>query len=257
MCLVMRWASMLSTALAVAMCALVVRVDTTSLPDAQYVGSSSTGTSLVPIPHAVGNANVSAAARSTVELVVYRRNQCGNTVIGSAWSIGGDRVMTAAHVVAGGFSLEAVTADGRMLPATAVYFDAKTDIAILSVPGSHLPALNEAAGEPTGGTPVAIIGYPIVNQYQVVVPEQVAPGAVQQPGKQGVWFRGDHRHGYSGGPLVDLQGKVVGMAETGYFNADGTPSPKGGTAIGINSVNQAIAAATGSTAGATTNLNCG
>jgi len=79
---------------------------------------------------------------------------CGLGIEGTAWVAGRETVVTAAHVVAGESDTEVATADGSTsLPAHAVVFDPRNDIAVLRVPGLRKPALRIV--DPRAGTPAA------------------------------------------------------------------------------------------------------
>lgn len=169
----------------------------------------------LPIPASVDTPQV-AAARASVFRVEGRG--CGGLVTGSAYPIAPGYLITNAHVVSGTMGTR-VTQDsnGSSYAARVVLFDPQKDVAILSAPGVGVKALPQASAE--RGTPAAVIGYPGGG------PEQVAPAVIDsetlargrdiygdQMVTRQIWIMGATvRPGNSGGPLVDLQGRVLGL----------------------------------------------
>src|SRR5581483_12015440 len=157
---------------------------------------------------------VRAAERSVVRVL---GTACGLGIEGSGWFVTPQLVVTAAHVVA---------------------FDAHDDVAVLRVTGTEGTALRTNA--PVRGTPVAVLGYPEDG------PLTAAPGRV---GETATFFSrdtygratlrpitavaADVRHGDSGGPAVDAQGRVmttIFAARIGGGVGYGVPIP---TVLGV------------------------
>jgi S1-C subfamily serine protease len=142
---------------------------------------------------------------------------CGGLVTGSGFPVGDGLIVTNAHVVSGTTDHRIQTVEGEVLPATVVFFDPEVDVAILRVPGYNGPVLSFARGD--RGTTGAVIGYPGGG------PERVEPavvdGAVNAEGRdiynqnlitrQIFVMQASVHPGNSGGPLVDLQGHVLGI----------------------------------------------
>jgi S1-C subfamily serine protease len=168
----------------------------------------------VPNPSAADVSAVNDAARAVVKVTSLG---CGGLVTGSGFSIGGGYLVTNAHVVSGTSSHHVLTPNGDDLPATVVYFDPARDFALLNVSGLTGSGLGFAAA--SRGTDGAVIGYPGGG------PEKIEPavvdGAVEAQGRdiysanavtrQVYVISGRVRPGNSGGPLVDLQGNVLGI----------------------------------------------
>jgi S1-C subfamily serine protease len=180
------------------------------------------------IPPLVDTPGIRRATAATSKVVAYG---CGGAEAGSAWPIGGDDVVTNAHVVAGSNRVEVDTTDGRTQAAHVVYFDPDVDVAILSVPGLGQSALPMATTDPQRGVQGAVIGYPGGASEKVVSAlvrgTETARGyniynsalvsrdievlaAVVIPGN-------------SGGPMVDTNGVVEGLV----FAASTTDSNEG------------------------------
>jgi S1-C subfamily serine protease len=168
----------------------------------------------LPIPASVNTPEVAGAARSVVKVSSLG---CGGLVTGSGFAIGGGIVVTNAHVVSGTHSHRVLTPAGDELAATVVYFDPARDVALLDVPDLAVAAL--AFGPASRGTEGAVIGYP--GGGRETVEPAVVDGAVEAKGRdiystnpvtrQVYVIQGKVRPGNSGGPLIDMQGKVLGI----------------------------------------------
>jgi hypothetical protein len=179
-----------------------------------FAGLEPTLPGALPIPTTVDTAGVQHAASVTVKVV---SSGCGGLVTGSGFPIGNGLVVTNAHVVSGTTDHRIQTVDGTVLPASVVYFDPEVDIAILRVPGLAGPGLEFAAGG--RGTTGAVIGFPGGGQERVE--PAVIDGAVNAEGRdiysanlvtrQIYVLQSRVRPGNSGGPIVDLQGRVLGV----------------------------------------------
>jgi S1-C subfamily serine protease len=170
----------------------------------------------LPVPSAssIDTPGVTTAAQSVFKVSSLG---CGGLVTGSGFAIGDGLVVTNAHVVSGTHSHRLQTPGGDDLAATVVYFDPGRDFALLSVPDLTSPGLGFAPA--SRGTNGAVVGYPGGG------PERIEPavvdGAVEAVGRdiysnntvtrQVYVIQGVVRPGNSGGPLVDLQGKVLGI----------------------------------------------
>jgi S1-C subfamily serine protease len=142
---------------------------------------------------------------------------CGLGVEGSGWIAAPGVVVTNAHVVAGERD---TTVDGprsEPLPAEAIFFDVRNDVAILRVRGDlGAPPLRPAQARQ--GQLGAILGYPEngpltakaarIGRTAVALSED-AYGRGPVP-REITSLRGNVRPGNSGGPLVDANGDVVG-----------------------------------------------
>jgi S1-C subfamily serine protease len=155
-----------------------------------------------------------AASRGVVRVL---GTACGLAIEGSGWVAGPEEVVTNAHVVAGEEDTE-VQVGGRSpsLPAVAIAYDPREDIAVLHVAGLSAPAL-ELAREPAAGAAGAILGYPENGPFDV---EAGRIGRTQRVITQDAYgrgpvsrlltpLRGKVRPGNSGGPLVDGRGHVL------------------------------------------------
>jgi S1-C subfamily serine protease len=176
-----------------------------------------------PLPAQVDTPGVQKARQATVEIQSVGVG-CNGIITGSGFPIRANQVLTNAHVVAGTRNTVVILPDGQHRAATVILFDPAIDVAVLSVPGLNLVPLAQAPAD--RGTQGAAIGYPggqsltvspavvdqiinaegrdiynesLVTRQVYVIDSTTANGG---PGVQ---------PGNSGGPLVDLDGNVLGV----------------------------------------------
>lgn len=163
------------------------------------------------------DAVVADAAHSVVK-VSSMAYSCQKVTAGSGFVIAPGRVMTNAHVVAGADDLT-VSVDGREHDAVVVMFDSSEDISILDVPGLQAPPLDFAQDVAMTGTDAVVLGYPGGGPF-VAYPARVREAIeLKAPDlyraltvRRDVYaIRGMVRSGDSGGPLIDRDGRVLGM----------------------------------------------
>ena len=170
--------------------------------------------SALPIPSSVDTPGVNLAAGQVVKVSSLG---CGGIVTGSGIPLGKGYVVTNAHVVSGTSAHEVQKRDGTQYRAEVVYFDPEKDVAVLYVPGFTAAGLT--FGPADRGTEGAVIGYP-GGQGEMIVPA-VVDGTVSAEGRdiynqnlvtrQIFVLQATVRPGNSGGPLLDMQGRVLGM----------------------------------------------
>ncbi|HXZ99088.1 MAG TPA: MarP family serine protease [Candidatus Binatia bacterium] len=201
-------------------------------------------------PSNIDTSGVRAASAEVSQVVAYGCDGPDGAVAGSAWPVGPNLVLTNAHVVAGSQTQQVRTPDGRAIDATVVLFDPDVDVAILRVPGLGLSPLAIAGGNPAVGTQGAVIGYPEGG------PEAEAPAAVRGTINATTWniyydsyvtrstvvLSADVIPGDSGGPVVNLNGQVIGVT----FAMSTTVADEG-YALATSEVTAAIQAAQGRT----------
>jgi S1-C subfamily serine protease len=179
-----------------------------------FAGLEPTLPTALPVPSSVDTPGVNRAAQ---EVVKVSSLGCGGIVTGSGIPIGNGYVVTNAHVVSGTTSHAIQKADGTALRAEVIFFDSERDVAVLYVPGFSVPGLT--FGQAQRGTEGAVIGYPGGANERIVA--AVVDGTVMAEGRdiynqnlvtrQIFVLQAQVRPGNSGGPLVDLQGRVLGM----------------------------------------------
>ena len=179
-----------------------------------FAGLEPTLPSALPVPATVDSPGISRTAQNVVKVSSIG---CGGIVTGSAFPVGKGYVVTNAHVVSGTTSHNIQRADGTSIHATVVFFDPERDVAVLYAPG--FTATGVTFGSAQRGTQGAVIGYPGGGLERIV--PAVVDGTVQAQGRdiynenlvtrQIFVLQASVRPGNSGGPLVDTQGRVLGM----------------------------------------------
>ena len=154
------------------------------------------------------------AAEDSVLQVSASSPRCGASTMGSAAVVARGRVATNAHVVTGAGRITVQGEDGRSRGARLVYLDRDTDLAILYVPGLDAPVL-PLVDDPRRGTDAAVVGYPGGGPLTLRGARVRGLATIADDGGSGmrevVVFAGLVQPGNSGGPLLDLEGEVVGL----------------------------------------------
>ena len=172
-----------------------------------------------------------AVAADEAGVVKIEGVACDQITAGSGFVAAPDVVVTNAHVVASVDYPSIEDSSGKWHTATTVYFDPLIDVAVLR--SSGLPTvLPLASGDAVRGTAGTVMGYPEAGPFQAV------PAGVRQRVEatgNDIYERGTVTReiyelqarvepGNSGGPLVSLNGQVLGLVfarsatdnQTGY-----------------------------------------
>ncbi len=174
---------------------------------------------------------VVGTTRPSVVKVRGVAQSCQKVLEGTGFVVAPNRVMSNAHVVAGSDSVT-VEVDGQTYDAGVVSYDPNADISILDVPNlpsAPLQFVDELA--PTG-TDGIVLGYPGGGDFTATparvreVIELNGPDIYRSTTvtREVYTIRGTVRQGNSGGPMVNRQGKVLGVvfgaavddADTGF-----------------------------------------
>lgn len=178
--------------------------------------TSTTNTNLL---RDLSNQMADAVARVTPALVLVdgRQRQPASGIIYTQ-----DLVLTADHVLEREENVTVQTIDKRTLPARLVGRDRTSDLAVLRVAGLNqaVPVSQEVArvgqlvmavgyapneGPMASSGVVSTIGGPLRAGNGAVLERYIRTDAIAYPG-------------FSGGPLIDMQGAVVGVLTTGLVN---------------------------------------
>ena len=168
----------------------------------------------LPLPTFVDFPGVAHATQSVVKVAGFG---CGGLVTGSGFPVGTGYVVTNAHVVSGTSKHSIQTPGGAQMSGTVVFFDPERDVAVLYVPDFKAAPL--PFGPASRGTKGAVIGYPGGGAEKTL--PAVVDGRITAEGRdiynsnlvtrQIFVIEAGVRPGNSGGPLVDLEGHVLGL----------------------------------------------
>jgi S1-C subfamily serine protease len=195
---------------------------------------------IVPVPpgpqRLVTDPDVSRAEHSVVR--VRSTNKCHQGIEGSGFVYAPDRVMTNAHVVAG-VTDPVVDVDGSSETGKVVYYDPRTDVAVIAVPTGTIRPLR-LTGSASAGDGIAILGFPQNGPYDVQVGRVRADQRLRSPDIYGhgtvirdvLSLRGLIRPGNSGGPVVDSAGHVVGVVFAASVTSGDTGYALSGAQVG-------------------------
>jgi len=186
---------------------------------------------VAPPDPALQNSAVVQNVRPSVLKIHARAPSCSRALEGSGFVVAPERVMTNAHVVAGTTEAVVQTDDGE-LEARVVLYDPETDVAVLAVPGLTAPVLRFAGEAAVTGQDGIVVGYPLDGPYRAAparVRDQITLSGpdiydTNQVRREVFTLRALVQSGNSGGPLVDTQGRVIGVifgaatdqSETGF-----------------------------------------
>lgn len=176
------------------------------------------GKTPVEIPRLDTSSTALSTAGKSVVRITGNAYACGQSQSGTGFVISDDRVVTNAHVVAGVNEPVIEAPNGEVVAGTIVYFDPIDDLAVIAAPGLSAPALSTSATV-ASGTDAVIDGYPFGGPF-VSSPANVLSistpmvsdiyGASSTP-REVYALAATVREGNSGGPLLSLDGRVVGV----------------------------------------------
>jgi serine protease Do len=154
---------------------------------------------------------VKRAAPSTVTLVTYD-NSGQSTGQGSGFVLSDGRVVSNLHVVYGAAWVEIRNKDGHLLGtvAEADALSALTDLVVLPKLSNPPGGLELSDVEPEQGQPVVVIGSP--QGLDNTVSDGIVSGRRVIEGEEVIQITAPISPGSSGGPVLDADGAVVGVA---------------------------------------------
>jgi S1-C subfamily serine protease len=187
--------------------------------------------------------------RASVVKVSGTAPSCRRLIEGTGFVYAPEHVMTNAHVVAGTEGPVTVETVGESRSGRVVYYDPDRDLAVLYVPNLTSPALAWAPGLAETGADALVVGYPLDGPYTPVSARVRDVNMVKGPNiyedrdviRQVYILRTTVRSGNSGGPLLDTNGRVLGVifaaalddAETGFALAPSEVMPVANTAAAL------------------------
>ena len=121
-------------------------------------------------------------------------------------------IVTNAHVLGGASQVNAITFDKQNIQAEFIGYDAEYDVALLKISGSYSELELANSNDIQTGEKVIAIGNPLGLQFSV---SEGIVSAVHRPGINNIeaYIQTDAalNPGNSGGPLINKQGKVIGI----------------------------------------------
>jgi len=163
----------------------------------------------------VGALDVSAVAAACGPAVVLITTYEGGVeaALGSGFVVeAAGTLVTNYHVIRGADRAKVKFTDGRHFDVKGVYaFDAARDVAVLAIPGKNLPTLTLADSDgPAVGAAVVAIGNP--RGFENTVSEGILSARRELEDDQPfLQHTAPISPGSSGGPLLDMTGKVIGV----------------------------------------------
>jgi S1-C subfamily serine protease len=193
-------------------------LDTSGLPQVLEPFSRTPVAAVSAPDSALANNPVVADTEPSVVKVTARADSCQKRLEGSGFVLAEHYIMTNAHVVAGANSVT-VEASGNPYAATVVSYDPTVDIAILSVPNLPAGPLVFANNPAAPGTEGVVMGYPGGGGF-IATPARIreeitlnGPDIYRNAtiNRDVYTVRANVEQGNSGGPLIDLNGQVLGV----------------------------------------------
>lgn len=172
-----------------------------------------------------GLADAVAQASAAVLRVEARRR-----LPASGISLGQDLVLTADHVIEREDDIRLRLPDGKERPATLAGRDPGSDLAVLRSPGLGLAAADRALAESRVGQMVLALGRPASEGIQASLGVVSAVGGPLRTGRGSLlerYLRTDAvpYPGFSGGPLIDVSGRFLGMNTSGLWHGGSLTIP--------------------------------
>lgn len=162
---------------------------------------------------------------------------------GTAFVVADDLLVTNAHVVDGANQVQVTFDDGGIAGCDIASSDTTLDLATLACETGDHPALDLSGALPEIGSEITVLGYPGDS------PDLIATRGIVSAPDVGGFIRTDAalNPGNSGGPLLDGDGLVVGVA-----TARDTQEESAGFAVPATTVREFIGESPGDTTGPTT-----
>jgi len=125
-------------------------------------------------------------------------------------------LLTNQHVVGGAKYVKVRWADKTETVGEVIRSDRRRDVAIVKVDASPRKALALSHAEPGLGDSVFVIGTPLDQKLQGTVTKGIVSGKREIDGLSYIQSDAATNHGNSGGPLLNENGAVIGIAAEGY-----------------------------------------
>lgn len=134
----------------------------------------------------------------------------------------GGLIMTNNHVIREAEEITVYLKDGTSYTATVKARDLLRDLALIEIEATGLPYLQMGGTSDVGlGQQVVVLGYPLGTE-NLTVTSGLISAIDYDPGRNIAWLQTDSavNPGNSGGPLLNLQGRVVGVVSAKIVGVD-------------------------------------
>jgi S1-C subfamily serine protease len=220
-------------------------LDSSGFPDVLSPFAPTPITQVGPPDPALAASAVVQQVQDSVLKIRGKAPSCSRQLEGTGFVIGPELVMTNAHVVAGTneTSVEVINNKGRTreLSAAVISYDPSVDLAVLYVRGLQAPPLQFEDAAAAVGQDAIVLGYPLDGPFtptaakvrdriQLRGPNIYDNGEVT---REVYTVRAVVRSGNSGGPMIEPDGKVIGVvfgaalddSETGFVLTSAQVAP--------------------------------
>jgi serine protease Do len=156
-------------------------------------------------------AQLAEDAKPSTATILYTGRDGRTTGIGTGFVVGDGLIATNLHVIGEGRPITVQLSDGTKHEATAVHAsDRKLDLAIVRIDAANLKPLPlGGAAKLKQGIPIVVLGHPRGLEYSVV--SGVLSGRRDMEGVSMLQLAIPIEQGNSGGPVLDMQGRVLGV----------------------------------------------
>ena len=192
------------------------------------VAVQSTGPSSSPAPSTTMAAPVLSVAEiaefATPSIVVILCDQGGGRFSSGTGLKIEDGIVTNAHIVRGAKSIQVLASDGSKRSGKVVLVDNVRDVALISANFEADPLELEDAAEQKVGDDVIVLGYlksNVIGTESVTVTKGSISAIRDVNGVKHIQTDAAMTGGNSGGPVMNMRGKVIGLATFGIANASG------------------------------------
>ncbi len=174
----------------------------------------------VPAPDpTLADSSAVKSARKSVVKVTGTAPTCRRRIEGSGFVFAPGRVMTNAHVVAGTTGPVNVEVGDTSASGGWSYYDPDVDLAVVDVPGLDAPAMSWAPKLANTEDNAIVVGYPLDGPFTAVAARirdvRNLPGndiyKTHDVTREIYTIRSSVKSGNSGGPLIDPQGRLLGV----------------------------------------------
>ncbi len=154
--------------------------------------------------------NAPAKADALAKAVVTIISDGGS---GTGFYIADGYVLTDRHVVGSQKYVKVKLSNGKQLVGEVIRQNAARDVALLQTESAGTPALRVAPNDPPVGAPMYAIGSPLGETLSGTFTQGVLSGVRDFNGTRYLQSDVSINHGNSGGPLLDANSHVVGLAD--------------------------------------------